>query len=417
MSEQRLSTQHHELLNALSSTGLQSSLIIQDLDGVCMGLVRDPLTRQLDPEYVHAAHSLGEHFRVLTNGEHIGHRGVNSIVENAIGDPEQVAREGLYLPGLAAGGIQMQDRHARVSHPGLNTQEKAFLQSIPDRASQFLQQWFGQYCPELSPEELQALLHAAVLDNAVSPTLNINAAFPLLAEQPSLYRDLQQQSQYFLGQCLADAAHAGMPDSFFIHMAPNLGRDRSGYEIMRPAEQHHAGTTDFQFMVKGAVKEAGVLVLLNQYVANRFGKAPLGERFHVRDAPRSLEAQLELVVERFDAAQIPRLIGVGDTVSSSQEKRGGSDRGFLHLIQEIGARLNKDNAVLFVDSSAGEVLRPGIDQKRLANRANPISALEGITDPRDRLKLNFLFPGGHVEYVEFFKQLAAQASLHCAECS
>ena len=43
-------------------------LIVQDLDGVCMPLVRDPLTRQLPPDYVQAASSLRGSFSVLTNG-------------------------------------------------------------------------------------------------------------------------------------------------------------------------------------------------------------------------------------------------------------------------------------------------------------------------------------------------------------
>ena len=56
-------------------------LIVQDLDGVCMPLVRDPLTRQLPPDYVQAASSLRGSFSVLTNGEHEGRRGVNRLVE------------------------------------------------------------------------------------------------------------------------------------------------------------------------------------------------------------------------------------------------------------------------------------------------------------------------------------------------
>ena len=49
-------------------------LIVQDLDGVCMPLVRDPLTRRLPADYVKAASSLRGSFSVLTNGEHEGRR-------------------------------------------------------------------------------------------------------------------------------------------------------------------------------------------------------------------------------------------------------------------------------------------------------------------------------------------------------
>ena len=43
-------------------------LLIQDLDGVCMPLVRDPLTRALPADYIEAVRRLGHRFRVLTNG-------------------------------------------------------------------------------------------------------------------------------------------------------------------------------------------------------------------------------------------------------------------------------------------------------------------------------------------------------------
>ena len=116
-------------------------LIIQDLDGVCMGLVKDPLTRTLDPAYIQAARQLDGHFYVLTNGEHIGNRGVNRIVEKTF-NAETVVQEGLYLPGLAAGGVQWQDRFGSVSHPGVSDQELAFLAAVPEQISQRLQQFF-----------------------------------------------------------------------------------------------------------------------------------------------------------------------------------------------------------------------------------------------------------------------------------
>ena len=47
-------------------------LIVQDLDGVCMPLVKDPLTRTLRADYVEAAAGMQNRFSVLTNGEHEG---------------------------------------------------------------------------------------------------------------------------------------------------------------------------------------------------------------------------------------------------------------------------------------------------------------------------------------------------------
>ncbi|MFM7647710.1 MAG: glucosylglycerol 3-phosphatase [Cyanobium sp.] len=62
-------------------------LLVQDLDGVCMELVRDPLQRRLDPRYVRHARRLDGRFCVLTNGEHAGYRGVNRLVEQALAGP------------------------------------------------------------------------------------------------------------------------------------------------------------------------------------------------------------------------------------------------------------------------------------------------------------------------------------------
>ena len=49
-------------------TGAEDLLIVQDLDGVCMQLVKDPLTRRMDPSYVDAVAALDGQFAVLTNG-------------------------------------------------------------------------------------------------------------------------------------------------------------------------------------------------------------------------------------------------------------------------------------------------------------------------------------------------------------
>jgi glucosylglycerol 3-phosphatase len=64
-------------------------LIVQDLDGVCMPLVKDPLTRRLRADYVQAAAAMQNKFNVLTNGEHEGRRGVNRLVEKALGDNQK----------------------------------------------------------------------------------------------------------------------------------------------------------------------------------------------------------------------------------------------------------------------------------------------------------------------------------------
>ena len=96
-----LSLEHNLLKEKLINT--PNSLIIQDLDGVCMGLVKDPLNRIIKWDYVQSAKKMKDHFFVLTNGEHIGKRGVNNIIEKSASSAQEVKETGYYLPGLAGG--------------------------------------------------------------------------------------------------------------------------------------------------------------------------------------------------------------------------------------------------------------------------------------------------------------------------
>ena len=130
-------------------------LIVQDLDGVCMPLVKDPLTRSLRADYVQAVAAMQNQFSVLTNGEHEGRRGVNRLVEKALGDKQKAQREGLYLPGLAAGGVQFQDRFGVVSHPGVSDEEMSFLESVPERMDELLRVQLRQVIPELQGQALE----------------------------------------------------------------------------------------------------------------------------------------------------------------------------------------------------------------------------------------------------------------------
>jgi len=408
------SLEHRRLLDALADS--PRLLLIQDLDGVCMGLVRDPLTRRLDPDYLAACRELGDAFYVLTNGEHIGKRGVNRLVDAALGDPQRAREDGWYLPGLAGGGVQLQDAHGRVTHPGVADAELAFLRTVPPLARRMLQERLSCRPFELEGEELRDLVESCVLDNAVSPTLNLNPLYARFSEEPSSYRLLQDAARDFLQDQLREAMLQGLDESFFIHLAPNAGRDESG-ERMRPCSDTDAGTTDFQLMLSGAVKEVGVLVLLNHYFYRCTGRYPLGANFNAREAPRDPEQLLALAEAHFPARDMPRIVAIGDTVTSHRDpdsgsyQRGGSDRGFLTLVQELGKQFSSDNSCLLVDSSAGEVRRPGVDLAGLT-RGKDIDyrALAGISDPEDPLRINFLFPGGHAQYLKFFSELARRRS-------
>ena len=378
-------------------------LIVQDLDGVCMPLVRDPLTRVLPVAYVEAVAKLGHRFRVLTNGEHSSTRGVNRLVESALAPGRDPAAEGLYLPGLAAGGVQSQTRHGLISHPGVTPAELQFLKAVPTLLSRGVGQIIRQITPDAKEEEQERLAQAAVLDNELSPTLNLNVLFAGLCPEVEEQRQLQRLSLGLLQNIEKQAQEQGLADSFFVHLAPNLGQHK-GQEQLKWASPEHRGTSDFQFMLRGAVKEAGLLVLLNQHIERSTGKAPLGADFNVRSAPRTAEGLLALAEDCIAPESMPTLIGIADTITSEWVvegdqagwRRGGSDRGFLTLLQQIGQTFETPNRVVLIDSSGGELDRPSLQDPEL----------KGLSDPEDPLRLDVLVPGGPEAYVEWFVDLA-----------
>ncbi|MEM1367506.1 MAG: glucosylglycerol 3-phosphatase, partial [Cyanobacteria bacterium P01_H01_bin.15] len=232
---------------------------------------------------------------------------------------------------------------------------------------------------------------------------------------PEIYLELQSAIAKLIQDLLQAAKNQGLGNSFFVHYAPNLGRDEEGLEILRPATVDDSGTTDFQFMLRGGIKEAGLVALLNRYYFLRTGQYPLGAEFNARQAPHTHEKLLQLVEQNFDPAEMPCIVGVGDTVTSKAVvengqqtfRRGGSDRNFLQLIQDLNSVFGTGNLVVYVDSSGGEL------KNRRALGLNPAQdqVLTGPCDPADRsdpLKLNIVFPGGHQQYIQTFTAAAHQ---------
>ena len=152
---------------------------------------------------------------VLTNGEHERRRGVNRLVEQALEDEGRPAREGLYLPGLAAGGVQLQDRHGNVSHPGVSDAEMAFLAAAPARMEALLRERLPAVLPELDPGDLRRLAHEAVLDTQVSPTVNLNGLFGLIACDVPRQRRLQSLLEALMDELLNEAIDAGLEGPSF----------------------------------------------------------------------------------------------------------------------------------------------------------------------------------------------------------
>ena len=139
-----------------------------------------------------ATKSFDQHFFVLTNGEHIGRRGINRIVETAFADADLVKQEGLYLPGLAGGGVQWQDRYGEVNHPGVSDVELAFLETVPQKIEATLKDFFQQNSSGLKQNHIEEHIQATVLDNKVSPTANLNVFHDVFHDQPIIYAQLQK---------------------------------------------------------------------------------------------------------------------------------------------------------------------------------------------------------------------------------
>jgi len=376
-------------------------LIVQDLDGVCIPLVKDPLKRELSKEYVKDVSKLGENFSVLTCGEHEGRRGVNRLVEKALDSNTKAKEYGLYLPGLAACGVEFQDRFGNSSHPGLKDNEIKFLAEIPEMMRSMLSNELKIFFPELTNESRNKLIEVAICDTRFTPTLNFNEIFSSVKNDFKKIERLQLIMEKIMNSLLDESKKVGLGNSYYLHMMPNLGL-RKGKEIMKYATKDELGTTDIQFIINGAIKEAGLLLLLNKYISTQTGIYPFGENFNVRNAPKSHDELIKLCRDKISNDKMPLLIGVGDTVTSSKDNekdswlRGGSDRGFLTLIQKLGVSYKKANQIIFVNSSNEQVSRPKVNG----------SDMTGISDPNDDLKFNMIINDGPEEYIEWFKELA-----------
>jgi glucosylglycerol 3-phosphatase len=389
-----------EVINTIINE--QNILIVQDLDGVCIPLVQDPLQREINKEYVKDVSRLRGNFAVLTCGEHEGKRGVNRLVEKALDSKTTAKENGFYLPGLAACGVEYQDRFSNLSYPGLKDNEINFLAEVPKMMRSMLTNELKKFLPNLSNEKRNKLIDVAVCDTRFTPTLNFNEIFSYVKNDFQKVKDLQLIMGKIMNDLLEESKNFGLDNSFYLHLMPNLGI-RDGREIMKYSTQNEFGTTDIQFIIKGAIKEAGLLFLLNKYIANKTGVYPFGENFNVRNAPKTHAQLIKLCRDKIPHEQMPLLVGVGDTVTSVKDNkdnswlRGGSDRGFLTLIQRLGESYKKDNQVVFVNSCNEQVLRPRING----------TDMKGVSDPNDDLKFNMIINDGPKEYIEWFKQLAS----------
>ncbi|AAP99840.1 MULTISPECIES: glucosylglycerol 3-phosphatase [Prochlorococcus] len=378
-------------------------LIVQDIDGVCIPLFKDPLDRKIDKDYVKTVSNLRNEFYVLTCGEHEGKRGVNRIIEKAFDSKGYVGNKGLYLPGLAACGIEFQDNFGNIELLGVEKREIQFINEVPILMKELLAKELREILKSLSEQEIEDQVNIAVCDTRYSPAINLNSLFNIFKHSVLKKIELQKAIHRVMLKIKEIASSRELKDSFYLHISPNLGKE-NGLELIKYATKYDIGTTDIQFIINGALKEAGLLVLINKYILNKNGYCPFGENFNVREAPKSVKGLITLCKENITYDEMPILVGVGDTVTSNKHNtsgkwlRGGSDRGFLTLIQKLGMEYKKQNKLIFVDSSHGEVYRPSTRD----------GTLNGITDDNDDLNFDLIMKGGPIEYKAWLKEFATR---------
>ena len=379
--------------NIISSKNI---LFIQDIDGVCIPLVKDPMTRKLEPSYIYAANKLEDEFFVLTCGEHEGPRGVNRIIERSLKNIFVPREKKLYLRGLAACGVEYQDSNGEISFEGVSKNEKDFLSKVPNLMRSKFELIIKAIFPDMSQEIINFHSKKSICDTRFSPTINFNSLFDIVKDDCEKRKNIQTSFEIMMNEIIKEAESDGLKDSFFLHISPNLGLE-NGNEIIKTSTKNDIGSTDIQLLIKGAVKDSGVLFLLNKFIGSRTGKKPFGENFNFKGAPKSQKDKIDFCKQNIKTEDMPIIIGIGDTVTSQKNYsngyfRGGSDRSFLELIQLLGNEYNIENKIIFVDSSSGEVFRPSTKS----------SGLEGITDPEDKLKLDIIFENGPQEYIKWF---------------
>ena len=379
-------------------------LFIQDIDGVCIPLVKDPMTRKLESKFIFAVKNLEKEFFVLTCGEHEGPRGVNRIIERSLKSIDQPKEKGLYLRGLAACGVEYQDNNGKTSFEGVSKEEVDFLAKVPDLMRPNFEQIVKKIFPDIEQEELNSHASKSICKTRFSPTINFNSLFDLVRDDSEKRIIIQKSFEDMMNEIINKAKAQGLKNSFFLHISPNLG-SKDGNEIIKLSSKNDIGSTDIQLLIKGAVKDSGVLFLLNKFIYDMSGKAPFGRNFNFRDSPKSIKDKVNFCKKHIKSKDMPTIIGIGDTVTSQKNtnngySRGGSDRSFLEFIQLLGKEFDSNNKIIFVDSSSGEVYRP----------STKVSGLKGISDDDDNLKFDMIFQNGPKEYLNWFITFAKNRS-------
>ena len=212
----------NNLENQKQIISYRNILFIQDIDGVCIPLVKDPMTRVLESKYIYAAKELAEEFFVLTCGEHEGPRGVNRIIERSLRSNIEPKKKKLYLRGLAACGVEYQDNNGKVSFEGVSQKELNFLSKVPRLIRPKFNLIVKNIFPNLYQEDINFHAAKSICETRFSPTINFNSLFDLVKNDSQKRKLIQTSFEKMMNEIIYKAESEGLKNSFFLHISPNL---------------------------------------------------------------------------------------------------------------------------------------------------------------------------------------------------
>ena len=158
--------------------------------------------------------------------------------------------------------------------------------------------------------------------------LTKSSLFDLVNNDSDKRRLIQISFEKMMNEIIFKAESEGLKNSFFLHISPNLG-NKNGKERIKLSSKDDIGSTDIQLLIKGAVKDSGVLFLLNKFIEDKTGKAPFGSNFNFRNSPNSIKGKIDLCKSTIQKEDMPLIVGVGDTVTS--KKNNDKKLSLIHI--------------------------------------------------------------------------------------
>ena len=116
----------------------------------------------------------------------------------------------------------------------------------------------------IDQEEINSHASKSICKTRFSPTINFNSLFDLVRDDSAKRIIIQQSFEDMMNEIINKAKAQGLKNSFFLHISPNLG-SKDGNEIIKLSSKNDIGSTDIQLLIKGAVKDSGVLFLSVSY--------------------------------------------------------------------------------------------------------------------------------------------------------